>query len=97
MRHLSTTTTFCFLSLLLLVLVPLRSCSETRGECLTDRNCLSNHKCVNRACFHRNEHVFKCVNDVNCPDYHVCRNQVCLMEKKKKTTTRRFSGHFTSN
>ncbi|CAL2037172.1 unnamed protein product [Caenorhabditis brenneri] len=68
--------------LLLLLLVPLISSASTRGQCLTDRNCESNHKCVNKYCFHQREYVFKCINDLTCPDYHSCRNGVCLMEKK---------------
>ena len=55
--------------------------ASTRGQCLTDRNCDQNHKCINRHCFHQREYVFKCINDLTCPDFHSCHNGVCLMEK----------------
>ncbi|NP_001348657.1 FIP (Fungus-Induced Protein) Related [Caenorhabditis elegans] len=74
-------TQFLKILFLLLLLVPLISSASTRGQCLTDRNCDSNHKCVNRHCFYQNEHVFKCVDDLTCPEFHSCHNRVCLMQK----------------
>uniref|UniRef100_A0A8R1ITU8 Nodule Cysteine-Rich (NCR) secreted peptide n=1 Tax=Caenorhabditis japonica TaxID=281687 RepID=A0A8R1ITU8_CAEJA len=86
---------FQFSYFLLLILILPISTSTPRGECLTDRNCSNQHKCVNHHCFHRNEHVFKCVGDVTCPEFHVCRNNVCLVDIKK--SHKKFRRHLRTN